>query len=249
VVVIATLTAMLLCATGSAALVAGKHAVGSSSSSRRGSTLRLDSLDGLELRGIDAGVTEPVKIHALVADYRGRRGLRIVNEEGTAAGSNGAQVLAIVRSSDFQDGTIELDVAGLPRHGARPDTRGFIGIAFRVQDRGRRYEAFYLRMTNGRADDQLRRNHSAQYISQPDFPWNRLRNDNPGMYESYVDISAGEWTRMKIEVAGATARLYVNGASEPCLIVKDLKLGEIHGQVALWIGSDTAAYFSNLTIQ
>jgi hypothetical protein len=41
--------------------------------------------------------------------------------------------------------------------------RGFAGIAFRVQPDLRTYDAFYLRPTNGRADDQVRRNHAAQY--------------------------------------------------------------------------------------
>ncbi len=147
-------------------------------------------------------------------------------------------------------------MAGVPREGAKPSTRGFVGIAFRiqkhdqehVQDHGSRYEAFYLRMTNGRADDQLQRNHSAQYVSQPDYPWNRLRQENPGMYESYVDLVAGAWTRIKIVVTGTKAQLYVNNAEQPCLIVNDLKLGETHGPVALWTGSDTEAYFSNLKV-
>jgi hypothetical protein len=80
---------------------------------------------------------------------------------------------------------------GGPREGAPPDTRGFLGIAFRIQDRGSRYECFYLRITNGRADDQLRRNHATQYVSVPAFPWNRLREENPGVYESYVEIGGG----------------------------------------------------------
>ena len=69
------------------------------------------------------------------------------------------------------------------------------------------------------------------------------------MYESYVDLEIGAWTRIGVVVAGAQARLYVNGANQPCLIVNDLKLGETHGQIALWIGSDTDAYFSNLTVR
>lgn len=36
-------------------------------------------------------------------------------------------------------------------------------------------EAIYLRPTNGRADDQLRRNHAVQYISHPEHLWERLR--------------------------------------------------------------------------
>jgi hypothetical protein len=212
-------------------------------------TLRLDSMDGLDVQGIRDAGADPVKIQAEVADYRGRRAVRIINDDGPAGTVSGGEILAIVKTSDFKDGAIEADIAGIPRQGAKPSTRGFVGIAFRVQDHGSHYEAFYLRMTNGRADNQLQRNHSAQYASQPDFPWNRLREENPGVYESYVDLDAGAWTRIKIVVAGTKAQLYVNGAAQPCLIVNDLKLGETHGQVALWTGSDTEAYFSNLTIR
>jgi hypothetical protein len=223
--------------------------------------LPLDSMDGLDVQGISDKGANPVKIQANVAGYRGRRAVRIVNDDGPAGTGSGGQVLAIVEASDFKDGTIEAEVAGFPRQGAKPGTRGFIGIAFRVQDQSSRvgqvervehdkkFEAFYLRMTNGRADDQLQRNHSAQYVSEPDFPWNRLREETPGVYESYVDLSAGAWTRIRIVVVGTRAQLYVNGADQPCLIVNDLKLGETHGMIALWTGSDTEAYFSNLKIR
>jgi hypothetical protein len=211
-------------------------------------SLRLDSMDGLEVQGMTETGADPVKIQTDVVYYRGRRAVRIVNDDGSAGTVSGGQVLAIVKTSDFKDCTIEAEVAGFPRQGAKPSTRGFIGVAFRVQDHGSRYEAFYLRMTNGRADNQLQRNHSAQYVSHPDFPWNRLREENPGVYESYVDLDAGAWTRIKIVATDTKAQLYVNGAGQPCLIVNDLKLGESHGQVALWTGSDTEAYFSNLKV-
>jgi hypothetical protein len=127
--------------------------------------------------------------------------------------------------------------------------RGFVGIAFRVQPHGSRFENLYLRPTNGRADDQVRRNHSVQYESMPDYPWYRLRKENPSMYESYADLEAGAWTELKIVVSGSKARLYVGGADEPCLIVNDLKLGAIHGQIALWSHSTTDAYFSDLRVK
>jgi hypothetical protein len=69
------------------------------------------------------------------------------------------------------------------------------------------------------------------------------------VYEFYVDVDAGAWTRIKIVVAGTKAQLYVNEADQPCLIVNDLKLGESHGQVAPWAGSDTEAYFANLEVK
>ena len=245
-----TVLACVLAAGGKSAQAFGAKTSGDDHKTRmQGLALPLNSMDGLEVQGTSDVGADPVKIQTAVTSYRGRRAVKIVNDDGPAGTVSGGQVLAIVKTSDFKDGTIEAEIAGLPRQGAKPSTRGFIGIAFRVQDHGSRYEAFYLRMTNGRADDQLQRNHSAQYVSHPDFPWNRLREEKPGVYESYVDLVAGVWTRIKIVVSGTKAQLYVNAADQPCLIVNDLKLGESDGRVALWTGSDTEAYFSTLTIK
>ena len=107
-----------------------------------------------------------------------------------------------------------------------------------------KYEALYIRPANGRATDQLRGNHSTQYISTPDWPWERLRKESPGVYESYADMVAGEWTRLRIAVHGTEAELYVGGA-QPSLLLHDLKLGDSTGNVGLWIGSGTEGYFNS----
>jgi hypothetical protein len=203
------------------------------------STYRFDSLDNLEVFNLKA---EP-------ATYRGKRSLHLLQSTAEPPTDPHKDPIAILKGSDFQDGTIEAEIAGAPRQGARPDIRGFVGIAFRSQDHGSRFECFYVRFTNGRADDQLRRNHSVQYISFPDFPWERLRKENPGVYESYADLEPGAWTKIKIVVSGARARIYVGTAAQPCLIVNDLKLGESRGSLALWVGDDSEAYFSNLTVK
>src|SRR5512140_812023 len=119
---------------------------------------RLDTLSGLEIVG---GSGE-------IVDYRGRRALHLSPSAGPRAGDTA--VLAVLAGKDFRDGTIEVDVAGAPAAGAPADSRGFIGVAFRLSERGSRGEVVYLRPTNGRADDQLRRNRSVQYESLPDFP-------------------------------------------------------------------------------
>jgi hypothetical protein len=201
----------------------------------------LDTLDGLELD----------KVKAEVVTYRGRRAVHLTELSGPMAPGYAApeHSLAVVTGSRFQNGTIEAEVAGAPRAGGSDTARGFIGIAFRVQPRAAQWEAIYLRPTNGRADEQIRRNHSIQYISYPGFPWERLRKESPGVYESYVDLEPGVWTKMRITVSGRQARLYVNGAEQPCLVVNDLKLGEADGRVALWIGSETEGYFSRLTVE
>ena len=176
-------------------------------------------------------------------NFKGRAAIQ-VNANAEAAN---ATSYAVVKGSSFRDGTIEVDLAGQPAAAAGAAARGFIGVAFRIQADGR-YEYIYLRPTNGRADDQVRRNHSTQYSSYPDFDFARSRQEAPEKYESYVDLQPGFWTKYKIEVDGRKARLYVNGAEQPCLIVNDLKLDPQSGGVALWVGPGTEGYFTNLRI-
>jgi hypothetical protein len=173
--------------------------------------------------------------------YRNVKALQLV-----AAADNDS--VALVKDLDFKDGTLEVDLAGLPGPGAANTARGFVGVAFRSAPHAAAFDCFYLRPTNGRADDQLRRNHSAQYVSEPDYGWERLRTQTPGVYESYVDLETGAWTHVKIEVNGVRARLFVNGAAQPSLIVNDLKRGVTSGAIGLWIGPGTEAYFRNLQI-
>jgi hypothetical protein len=184
---------------------------------------------------------EPQKLEAGVVSYQGKEATRLL-----AGAEQGG--LALLKGSAFQSGTIEVELAGKPAAGSAAAARGFVGIAFRVQPGGSRYECIYLRPTNGRADDMLRRNHSTQYISEPAWPWERLRNESPGAYESYVDLETGAWTQYKIVVKGTRAELYVNGAAQPCLIVKDLKLGDGGGGIGLWVGPGTEAHFANLKV-
>ena len=176
--------------------------------------------------------------------YLGKKALRLVETPNAVNGTS----FALVNDTMFTDGTIEADVAGKPAGGSDAAARGFVGLTLRATPHGAAFDCFYIRPTNGRADDQLRRNHSTQYTSEPDFPWNKLRAEAPGVYESYVDLETGAWTHLKIEVKGTRGRLFVNGASQPALIVNDLKRGVTSGQVGLWIGAGTEGYFRNLTI-
>jgi hypothetical protein len=175
--------------------------------------------------------------------YQGQKALRL-DEEKQYSG----EALALITGTEFGDGTIDVDLAGVPGAGSDAGARGFVGIAFRSTPHAAAFECFYLRPTNGRADDQLRRNHSTQYISAPEFPWQRLRSETPGVYESYVDLVTGAWTHVSIEVTGMRARLFVNRASQPSLIVNDLKRGAAAGQIGLWIGAGTEAYFRDLRV-
>lgn len=207
----------------------------------------LEGQQGLRLHNVAA---EP-------ATLEGRRGLRVtVSNEGAQRareqrpdGPDLSQ-LAIIDGLEFSDGVIEAEIAGAVAPNAGEGARGFVGIAFRLQSDMQTYDAFYLRPTNGRADDQERRNRSTQYISHPEWTWFRMRRETPGKYESYADLEPGRWTKVRIEVQGARARLFVDDHDQPALVVNDVKSGaSAKGAVALWLGPGTIAHVRNLTVR
>jgi len=177
--------------------------------------------------------------------FQGKESLHVT---GPAGGSDVRFVK--IKDLDFGNGTIELEVAGIPGPGANATARGFIGLAFRINDDNSAFECIYLRPTNGRSEDQLRRNHSVQYISYPDYPWQKLRAETPGMYESYADMVPGEWIQLRVEVKQERAWLYLHGDEQPVLIINDLKLGPgTRGGIGLWIGPGTDGYFTGLKVR
>jgi hypothetical protein len=89
---------------------------------------------------------------------------------------------------------------------------------------------------------------SPRYIASPDFQFDRLPREAPDVYESFVDLVAGAWTQLRIEVQSQFAKLFVNAATQPTLIVNDLKHPARSGPVALWIGDETDDHFANLRI-
>lgn len=176
--------------------------------------------------------------------YKGKEVLTIEQENSRE------YAFSIVKETDFHNGVIEIEVAGQPSVNAPAFARGFVGVAFRVSKDTSKFELLYVRPTNARSDDQVRRNHSTQYISYPSYPWEKLREESPEKYESYADLVSGEWTKITIEVTDDKARLFVNGASQPSLIINDLKHGkDLRGRIALWIGPGTIARFSELKIK
>jgi hypothetical protein len=149
---------------------------------------------------------------------------------------------------DFKDGTIDVDVASELAPDAPAYARGFIGVAFRI-DQASHFESIYLRPTNSQADDQIRRNHTVQYAGYPDFRFDQLRKDFPEKYETYADVELKKWMHMKIVVEGSRAILYLNHKERPAFIVNNLKFGaEQRGGVGIWIESGTIAYFKNLHV-
>jgi len=154
-----------------------------------------------------------------------------------------------IKGVDFKNGTIEVKVLSRLLKNAPDFARGFIGVAFRVNDSNTKYESIYLRPLNARVDDQVRRNHSIQYYSYPDYKFDRLRKESPERYEAYADMEMNKWITMRIVVKDTQAKLFINDHLQPALIVNDLKHGaELTGAVALWVEEGTEGYFKDLKV-
>lgn len=153
-----------------------------------------------------------------------------------------------IKGVEFKNGNIEVKVLSRLLKNAPVFARGFIGMAFRIKDSS--FECIYIRPANGRADDQVRRNHSVQYFSYPDFKFDKLRQISPEKYETYSDMGLDEWIKMSIEVKDSQAKLFLNDSKYPVFIVNDLKLGEGNvGEIGLWVEVGTEGYFKDLKIE
>ena len=95
----------------------------------------------------------------------------------------------------FTNGTIEFDAKGK----SGPPQSSFIGVVFRVVDQNT-YDAIYFRPFNFRSPNPVNKSHAVQYISHPDWPWNRLRDEHPGQYEKGIEPAPNgdEWFHARI---------------------------------------------------
>jgi len=142
-------------------------------------------------------------LNGVVEDFEGR---------STLAGS------ALLPATDFHNGVLEVDMYFT-------GDRCFAGFYFRVQS-GTDFENLYLRPhKSGKYD-------AVQY--QPVFGgqsgWQLYALDG---YTAAVEIPHHEWVHVKMEVMGSRARIFINRAPEPVLVVTDLKHGDSHGPIGL----------------
>jgi hypothetical protein len=165
----------------------------------------------------------------------GRQGMRLDSRPG-----NG---IAWLVGLEFASGTIEVDLRGSNTPG-----QSFLGVAFHGID-STTYDAVYFRQFNFRSSDPARHTHSVQYISQSDFPWEKLRADSPGKYEQPITPppDPDNWFHVRIVVDGPSIRVFVNSSATPSIAAT--ALDDRHsGLVGLWVGNDSPGDFANLTI-
>jgi hypothetical protein len=196
---------------------------------------------------LDKSGLEAVNVYMSMEKLMSKETVRVIKD--STVKNFDEPTFARLKGIEFKNGTIEVNVFSRLLPNAPELARGFIGIGFRINDNSSKFEGIYIRPTNGRADNQLRRNHSIQYFSFPDYQFARLRKEAPGEYESYADMGLNEWIKLKIVVKDAQARLFINDTKEPCLIVNDLKHGaNSSGGIGLWVDIGTEGFFSDLKV-
>jgi hypothetical protein len=174
-----------------------------------------------------------------------RTATRLVEGDRTGIRLNAAEGegVALLPEIQLANGTIELDVRGkdVPQ-------QSFVGVAFHGAD-GSAFDVVYFRPFNFKAADPVSRGHAVQYHSTPNYPWDRLRAEQPGKYEQAVTPvpDPNAWFHARIVLADPTVSVFVADATSPCLVVNTL--GERKtGLVGLWAGNGSGGDFANLTI-
>lgn len=196
---------------------------------------------------LDKSKLVPVNVSMSIEKLMGKEVVKVIKDSSVKEFDEPTFVK--IKGIDFKNGTIEVKVLSRLLENAPDFARGFIGVAFRINDSNTKYESIYLRPVNARVDDQVRRNHSIQYYSYPDYKFDRLRKESPERYESYADIEMNKWITMRIEVKDKQAKLFLNNNKQPSLIVNDLKHGaDLTGTIGLWVEVGTEGFFSDLKI-
>ena len=173
------------------------------------------------------------------------REIKVTTENGENIASFNARQgdgLAVFQNLEFENGTIEFDVKG-------KDVlqRSFVGVAFHIQDEND-FNAIYFRPFNFKKPE--RAGHSVQYISHPEFTWQKLRSDFPEQYEHPVNPvpNPDDWFHAKIDVNWPTVKVYVEYSTESSLEVK-MKSTFKKGKVGFWVGNGSDGSFKNLIVK
>ena len=150
---------------------------------------------------------------------------------------------AWLKDYKFKNGVIEFDVKG-----RNVLQKSFLGVAFHALDETT-YDLIYFRPFNFKSDDPKRRGHSVQYIAAPTYSWQKLRAESPGKYEQPVQPvpDPDGWFHARIVIASPKISVFVNNATQPCLVVEKLN-DRKEGLLGFWIGPDSNADFANLRI-
>ena len=169
--------------------------------------------------------------------------IKVNGQFGIYFGAQPGDGVAWLKNFEFTNGVIEVDTKGKDVQGI-----SLIGIAFRGVNE-HIYDAVYFSPFNFQGDDPVRAMSGVQYISHPDYPWQRLRTEYPGKYEKPVNPvpDPNYFFHAKIIIEKPKVSVYVNDGKEPCLVVEELTDRD-GGWIGLWMGNNSDGTFTNLKI-
>lgn len=212
----------------------------------RGGRWSLQRTEGFTPHLVNTSVTRFNDRNALMVELTPKAQKALL--AGSGVGNGPSFVMPPVQ---LANGMIEVDLAARINGQGAPDVRGFVGLAFHIDDRAETFEAVYLRMTNGSQNNPPppapRNVYAVQYISYPDRYWRKLRQEFPNRYEKAAPVAIGAWHRLRLDIQGSTVQAFVDG--ELVLTVNDLRFPDRAGRIGLWVDDGTAAYFSDLKVQ
>ena len=165
------------------------------------------------------------------------------DKEGIRFSKNENNGVAWLKHIIFSNGIIEIDIKGKDEL-----QQSFVGVAFHGVDNNT-MDAVYFRPFNFQSTDSVNKIHAVQYVSEPDFSWEVLREKFNGTYEKAIIPSpnANEWFHVKIVIKSPQILVFVNGNPEPCLSVEKLNT-RASGKLGLWVGNNSDGDFANLMI-
>lgn len=155
----------------------------------------------------------------------------------------------LVGLDDFENGTIEVKMySQIQNPPPYSGVAGFIGVYFRILKDDSAFDGIYVRPKVGRINNQLYRNHAVQYISYPEYKFDRLRKMAPFKYEGSAPVALNEWITMRIEVNGTTAEMFINDAKYSTFVVDKMLGNNKIGGVGLYVDIGTIGYFKDIKV-
>lgn len=155
----------------------------------------------------------------------------------------------LVGLDDFENGTIEVKMYSVLKNPPPySGIAGFIGVYFKIQKNDSAFEGIYVRPKVGRINNQLFRNHAVQYISYPHYKFDTLRKIAPFKYEGSAPVALNEWIKMRIEVNGETAEMFINDMKYSTFIVDKMLGKNKMGSIGLYVDIGTIGYFKDLKV-
>lgn len=156
---------------------------------------------------------------------------------------NRGDALIWLPAEEFQNGTIEVVMRGIDEY-----QRSFIGIAFHGSNDST-FDAVYCRPFNFLAEDSIRRIRAIQYVSHPAYGWEKLRTEQPGVFENKIidPPDPKGWFKMKLVINNKTVKAFINDNETPSLVVEKLS-DRTSGKIGIFIADNSGGDFERVRI-